>query len=202
MAHLNHLGGLRKEIHHVKQMIDGQERYEPTMVITRPERPGRSFMIPIGAGWKYLDPSNNQEAATIHADAEDFDIVKRRALIRRRLAVSQAETMRATSDIACCVVAETLSRGMGMLLCTALNLAKMMQIFEITPSPQAAAQLLMWIQNELDDLKNYPEHSQDDTIPGSHMAEMVLKDGNRTIFDGEVPMTESDLFVTDEVTRH
>lgn len=202
MSHLNHTGGLRKEIHHVKQMVDGTERYEPAMVITRPERPGRSFIIPIGSIWKYIDPSDNRDAVTVMNDRQDFAKIVTKAAYRRQFAGGQSEIFRATMDMACCAVAETLGYGMKMLLCTAWNLAKMMQIFEISPSPQAAAQLLIWIQDGLDDLKNFPEHDQNDTIEGSRMAEMVLKDGSRTIFDGEVPMTEADLFVPDEITRH
>ena len=202
MAHLNWLGGLHKEIHHVKQMVDGSEKYEPTMVILKHERPGRAFMIPLGAMWKYLDPSDNRDDATIRNDREDFARIVTKAAYRRQFAVGQAEIARASLDTACCMIAEALSRGMGMLLCTSWNLAKMMQIFEISPSPPAAAQLLMWIQNELDDLKNYPEHDQDDTLQGSRMGEMKLMDGSKTIFEGEVPMTEADLLVPDEVTRH
>lgn len=202
MAQLNHLGGLRKEIHHVKQMVDGSETYEPAMVILRRERPGRSFMIPVGAMWKYINPSDNRDEVTVRLDRQDFGKIVERAAWRRKLAVSPADRMRASQDTACCMVAEGFARGMGMMLCTAWNLAKMMQIFEIDPSPQAAAQLLMWVQNELDDLKNFPEHDQNEVIPGSHMGEMKLMEGTKTIFEGEVPMTEADLLVPDEVTEH
>jgi hypothetical protein len=202
MAHLNHLGGLKREIHHVKTLVDGSEKYEPAMVITRPERPGSSFIIPIGAFHKYIDPSDNRDEITVLRDRQDFGKIVAKAAYRRQFAVGVAETFRATTDTACCAVAEMFARTIGILLCTSWNLAKMMQVFEIQPSPPAAAQLLLWVQDGLDDLKNFPGHDQDDRIPGSRMAEMVLKNGNKTIFDGEVPMTEADLYVPDEVTKH
>lgn len=200
---LNYLGGLKKEIHHVKQMVDGAETYEPAMVILRRERPGRSFIIPLGAMWKYLDPSDNRDEVTIKLDRLDFTQIVNRAMWRRDFAVhGGVEAQRAAADGACCVVAEALAASLGLLLCTSWNLAKMMQIFEIDPSPQAGAQLLLWVQNELDDLKNFPEHDQNDVVPGSRMGEMKLMEGTKTIFDGEVPMTETDLLLPDEVTRH
>lgn len=200
---VNFLGGLRKEIHHVKQMVDGSEKYEPAMVILSHSKKGRSFIIPIGAIWKYIDPSDNQDEVTTARDRQDFiALAKKIAWVREFSLPGSPTAHRAADDFACCVFAEAFSRGTGVLLCTSWNLAKMMQIFEITPSPQAAAQLLLWVQNELDDLKNYPEHDQDDAIPGSKMAEMILKCGTKTVFDGEIPMTEADLLVPDEVVRN
>lgn len=202
MSHLNHLGGLKREIHHVKTLVDGSEKYEPAMFITRPERPGRSFIIPIGALHKYIDPSDNRDEITALRDRQDFAKIVTKAAYRRQFAAGPAETFRASMDTACCAVAEMFARTMGILLCTSWNLAKMMQVFEIQPSPPAAAQLLLWVQDGLDDLKDFPEHDQNDAIPGSRMGEMVLKSGNQTVFEGEVPMTEADLYVPDEVTRH
>lgn len=202
MSEFNPLGGLHREIHHVKVLVDGTEKYEPAMVILMHERKGRSFIIPLGAMWKYADPFNrNQDETIALLDRQDFEEIVKRAAWRRSLAACHAEIVRATMDTSCCVVAEVLSRGMGMLLCTAWNLAKIMQMFDIEPSPHAATGLLHFIQDRLDDLKNFPEHDQDDRVGGT-MGDIRVMESGKTILEGEIPMTEADLFVPDEVTRH
>jgi len=80
---------------------------------------------------------------------------------------------------------------MGFLLCTAWNLAKIMQMMEITPNPQAAAQLLLWIQDGLDTLKNMPPCPEDDVV-GVGGGMELFADGKK-IGSKDMIITETDL---------
>lgn len=186
------IDGLTKEYHHVKVAKgDDTTGYEPAMVIMDHRHQGKSFIITLGAMYKYLDPMMNRDELLLGNDREDFEELKEAALLRKRLAVSWMEQNRAAADLACCLVAEAFSKGMKMLLCTAWNLAKCMQMFNIPVSPQSAAQLLMWIQDGLDDLKNMPPAPlpEDTFIAG----EMTLYNGSEKIAEKPMIMTESEV---------
>ena len=64
-------------------------------------------------------------------------------------------------------------------------------MFEIELIPQAAAQLLLWIQSRLDDLKNMPEWAEPDREYAVGEATMVI-DGKDKVTK-EVTVTETDL---------
>ena len=200
MANINWLGGLKKELHHVKVMKDGNETYEPALVILSYQRKGTSFMIPIEALWKYIELSDNREPGVLAADFEEFKKLVDSAKMRVMLSVGPVARARASSDMSCIVVADALARSMRILHCTAFNLAKCLQIFDITPSPQAAAQLLMWIQDGLDDLRSFPEHSQENAVSGV-AGEVTLFDGSEKIGTKPLTITEDDVYIPDEVAK-
>ncbi len=151
MAHLNALGGLRKEFHHVKTLTgEGHEDYEPAMVLIRDDRPGRSFMVPLSAMWKYMEPKANKDV--MEWDRKQFDELATKIYWRRKLSIGHA-LQQANEDAAAIVFAESLSAGSGVLLCTGFSLFKACQLLDITVSSQALVQLMLFIQDGLDDLK-------------------------------------------------
>lgn len=190
MAYINYMGGLRKEIHHIK--VGDGETYEPAMVIFKENMLRQSFIITLDAMWKYLDPRDNIDA--MPTDREEFaGIVTRIDQAMRRTYPKSIARARAEAELACCLVAQTFAKGMEMLLTTSWNLAKILQMFEITPCAQAAAQLLMWIQDGLEDMKNFPEHPEPEgTVTAG---EVTLFEGSRKVSTREITMTETDLIV-------
>ena len=189
MANISYLGGLKKEFHHIKVPKEGQEDYEPAMVILKEQLKGKSFIIPLESLWKYIDPSNNMDAAV--QDRRSFAILFGSSQFKMKMALTPQDKAQASADISCCLVAEALARGMGFLLCTAWNLAKIMQMMEITPNPQAAAQLLLWIQDGLDTLKNMPPCPEDDVV-GVGGGMELFADGKK-IGTKDMIITETDL---------
>jgi hypothetical protein len=198
MSQIRMIDILRKEIHHVKVVgQDAEATYEPTMVVFCSQRPGRSFAIPLGALWKYIDPIDNRDEFVQLADREDFEKKAATIMGRKMLAVSPKDVMRVSADIACLAMAQTWAQGMGMLLCTSWNLAKILQMFEIQPTLNNAAQLLLWIQDNLDDLKNCPEHSQDEVVGVA--GEVTLMEGSSKIATRDIEVTATDLLADNGV---
>jgi hypothetical protein len=193
MTHFNYLGGLRREIHHIKLMKDGTESYEPAMVILCHERKGFSFIITLDAMWKYIEPSDNLEPGTIAVDAEDFDRIVERANFRMRLAVGRVQQLQALEDMKCIEKGAALARDMGLLRCTSYNLAKCLQHFGITICRPSAAQLLLWIQDGLDDLRSFPEHPNDETH--GVMGEVTLWEGGRRVGTKEITVEDKDVYI-------
>ncbi|MFH1740055.1 MAG: hypothetical protein ABIH23_13680 [bacterium] len=186
---ISYLGGLRKEFHHVKTGTESGDDYEPAMVVMKHELKGRSFIIPLEAMWKYLDPKDNVEARV--QDRRSFMLLRGSAMFKLGMATNPRDKEEAAAGVSCCMVAEALAKGMGFLLCTSWNLAKIMQMMEITPCPQAAAQLLLWIQDGLDQLKNMPPCPEDDVVGvGGGMA--LFADG-RQIAAKDMIVTETNL---------
>lgn len=198
MAHLNLIGGLRRELHYIKVAHDEDSGYEPTLVILSHTRTGRSFMIPLGCMYKYVEPmSYTKDEKYLIQDMLDY-----REIIRENIRISQGQSpsgilcfrpstqqMReAVENLSAAAMAFGINKSSKILLCTAYNLCKLMQMFEITPSPQAAAQLLLWIQDGLDELKNMPENPERDheTVVG----EGTVKIGDRS-FTSEIKVSET-----------
>lgn len=189
MSQLNYLGGLKKEFHHIKLGTESGSDYEPAMVILKEQLKGRSFIIPLGAMWKYLDPALNQDKFA--ADREEFMKKLTGAGFKRRIAISTELQAAADADIACCLMAEAFAKGFGLMLSTGWNLAKIMQMMEITPNPQSASQLLMWIQDGLDTLKNMPPCPEDDVLGVAGEA-TIFADGKK-LGTKDMTITETDL---------
>ena len=192
MSQVNYLGGLKKEYHHIKVPKEGGEAYEPAMVILKEKLKGRSFIIPFYAFWKYVDPKMNQDVFA--EDRREFLLMVKRAEFRKSMAASPGEMFGANVDLACCIVAEAFSRGTGILLTVSWNLAKILQMMEITPCPQAAAQLLLWIQDGLDTLKNMPPAPEDDLVGTA--GEMTLFADGEKMGTRVLEITETDLAET------
>jgi hypothetical protein len=210
MAHLSYLGGLKREFHYIK--TNGEDGgYEPTLVIFKPakanmtfdpQRPGKSFMIPLESLWKYIDSYPKDDPAR-DADREDFQQIADRAqsVINGRGHIvcyrpSPKEKQRAIAEIAACQFAWAFNKGTGILLCTAFNLAIIMQMFDISPLPQAAAQLLMWIQDCLDELKNMPENPEKDEKFCAGEA-TVFVDGQK-IASKDMEFTETEVIMQEQ----
>ena len=182
------IGDLRKEYHHV--MIHGEmDHYEPTMVILNHKHPGKSFQITLSAFWKYNEPYLNEDAAV--ADRMEYEKLRQSINFKRRIAVTDQQLAEFKADMACCLIAEAYSRSMRFMLCLGYNLAKCMQMFEIRPDPSNAAQLLLWIQDGLDDLKNMPPAPlrEDEFACG----EVEVWEGSKKITDQTLTVKESDL---------
>jgi hypothetical protein len=189
MAHLDYLGGLKREFHHIRKAGDEDHGYEPAMVILKHELPRRSFIIPLEAFWKYVDPKWNQDADSV--DLDEFEKLRESIAFRFRTSVLWADRKRAEADLACVILADAFSRGTKILRCTAYNLFKCMQMMDITPTPQAAAQLLLWIQDGLDELRNFPEHPGDEVVGVA--GEVELWEGSTKIVTKEIKVTESEM---------
>lgn len=191
------IGNLSREIHHIKVLDSESEEYEPTLVIMDYLHPGYSFQIPLSAMWKYLDPMDNNEPATRKADEEEFNKLMSSLNFKMTIAVGESQRRECMSDIACVAVAQALARQMNFLFCTSWNLAKIMQMYNITPNPQNAAQLLMWIQDGLDDLKNAPPAPlPEDTFIGG---EATIYAGSQKVAEKEIVLKESEL-IKEEMT--
>jgi len=94
-------------------------------------------------------------------DMDEFQKICNRVMFQERVSVHQGEKFRTAADRVCVTFAKLLNQHEGILLCTGYNLAKCMQMMGIPISGPAAAQLLMWIQDGLDNLKDMPPHQPD-----------------------------------------
>lgn len=181
---INYLGGLRREFHHVKAIRDGQEEYEPAMVLLREERKGRAFMIPLSCLWKYMEPRDNEDARAL--DHAEFDKMARTVYFKRQVSLSPATT---SEDAAAIILAERFNDDSGLMLCTGFGLVKCCQILDITVCSQSMAQLLMFIQDGLDQLKNMPDHEAEESMS---VGEAVISINGKQVHK-EVVLTETDL---------
>jgi hypothetical protein len=189
MSYTNYIGGIRKEYHHIKKHGD-DEGYEPAMVITRDRIKGHSFIIPLSALWKYVDPKDNNDPKTRFQDETDFQEVRDRALWRCRMAVTDKARWIAAGEINAVIFGQALNAGTGIMLCTSYNLAKCMQLLDIIPSAPAAAQLLLWIQDGLDKLRSMPEAPPDHkTVAG----EVIVFEGGHKIATKDMEVTDTEL---------
>jgi hypothetical protein len=190
-----HITGLERSYDHVKvAQGQGDETWEPVMVIKRNRIMGKSFMITLGALWKYGDPINSRDPKVLRADMEEFDNLMSKVEAMERFAVSPFDKGRAMADHICVEFAGLLNKSHGFLLCTGYNLAKIMQMMEIWPKgnlPQAAAQLLMWIQDGLDQLKDMPgePEGEDKQV----MGEITILEGGRKVATKDIEITDSEL---------
>ena len=194
MAELNFLGGVRAEIHDIKKTGGDDEGYEPSIVIFKETKKGTSFIIPLSAMWKYIDPYDNQDEVTVGRDFIDFNELVKSIERRRAFAVTHKDHYAVNSDMACVLVAKMFNKGMKFLLCTGYNLAKCMQILDISLNPQAAAQLLLFIQDALDDLR---KHKGDQPESEFSVGEVRLFESGNLIAEKEMTITESELLETE-----
>jgi hypothetical protein len=202
------LRSLRREFHHTADAGSDPVVYEPTMVILNERMKGRSFHIPQDAMWKYIEPKDNEDAE--RADREDFGkmlraINERRTNLKARKRLTPrsnalewdkitVEEWQVSIAMRAAAFAMKAARANKMLLCLVFNLALCLQIFEITVSGDSMAQLLMFIQDGLDELKDMkPVEPEKGEVAG----EVTLYDGSTKIGTREVRVTETEL-ITDE----
>jgi hypothetical protein len=201
---INYLGGLKREFHHIAKSNTDPVEYEPAMVILNESRARRSFHVPQQAMWKYLDPKDNTEAAAI--DEDDFEELLKATFskgemikYRRRLNPDDPSLRQDVMEFAITMQAVRFAiqvkRGdERILLCTYFNLAICLQLMEITLCGEAAAQLLMFIQDGLDELKNMEPYFEE---PGEVVGEVTMYDGSTKIGHKEVRVTDSQLLTDD-----
>jgi|GEM_PF-2856078 hypothetical protein len=205
---LYQLGGLSREYHHIADRNKVPVVYEPTMVILNERMKGRSFHIPQEAMWKYIEPKDNQDA--IDADQRDFnEIIKainerfinlrvRKKITPKSNALAWDEIGLETWQLQIAMRAADFAMKSAMrnkmLLCLVFNLSLCLQIFEITVSGDSMAQLLMFIQDGLDELKNMaPLEPEKGQVAG----EATMYEGTTKIGTSEVRITDTEL-----ITEH
>ena len=175
MSHINYLGGLKRELHHIRTAKDDDHTYEPAIVIMDHNHPGKSFIIPLDAFWKYVDPSTyGRDERTLVADQDEYRKRVASVIFQVQVAVAKTDKQRAAGELACLGLADAFARGTGVMLCTSFNLFKCLQMFDITPCAQSAAQLLLWIQDGLNDLKDMPEVERDEIVGNAGEVEFTI----------------------------
>ncbi len=158
-----HVAGLCKVIGHVKVAGEG-DLYEPALYIfneTAARFRGKSFIVALSAMWKYVQPFlHRSDPKLIEKDFQKFEATSEKVqALRRRLSfglelVTPQKVQEANRDMEALIFADALYRSNRILYMTGYNLAHLMQMFEIPPNPQAACQLLLFIENSLEALKN------------------------------------------------
>jgi hypothetical protein len=163
MAHLNWLSSLKRRFDHVKVLQDdGHEDYEPTMVLCREGAMGRSFMVPLGSMWKYLEPKSN--ADMIVWDRREFDKMAQSIFFSRQVCFDAQKRAQNTIESAAVVYAEQMHENSGVLLCTAFSLFMACHVLNLTADGRTMAQLMLFIQDGLDELKNMPPAEPENKI--------------------------------------
>jgi hypothetical protein len=199
MSHINYIANLTKLVgHHIK--VQGKDDYEPCMFIvneTSPRFKGKAFVIALSAMFKYCNPFLlYSEPKLIEEDKRKFYEAKEKAMehkqrLDRGLIVWSVKAMQqANRDLAAFAVAEMLHQSDGFMLRTGYNLACCLQMFDITPCPAAAAQLLMFIEDSIDDLKNTPPVPEERKLVGGGA---VIWNHGQKIFSGDLLVKESDV---------
>lgn len=182
---INYIGDIRREYHHIKAISgSGEEEYEPAMMIFRESAVGRSFWVPMSCLWKYLEPHANKDM--VLTDQRDFNELARKIYHRHRYGIRSQQS---SEDAAAVVMAESINASTGIMLCTAFSLVKCCQLLDITVCGPALVQLLMFIQDGLDDLKNMPEAEPEERVA---IGEVAVKINGKTVHQ-ELTLSESDL---------
>ena len=195
---IRYIGDLNRRYDHIKIVgTDDHEEYKPAMVIYKENLPGVSFCITLDAIWKYVEPYDNMDRQTIEADVREFNqILMRNQAAQRHIKEGtrgyifpEIVKARIVEDALCISFAIALNKITLIMFCTAYNLAKCLHIFGIDPQPQAACQLLLWIQDGLGDLKDMPEALPEDNFASGEV--VVTIDGQK--FTKDVTLSETDL---------
>lgn len=188
---IQYLGGLKRQYHHYKTNRDeAVSEYQPAMTILHEGKKGRSFVILLEAMWKYLPPADNRNAA--EADLKEFRALTNGVLhtLEFTKGIECSSRAQAKDNMATIILAEALHAQTGILLCVCYNLVKCLRMFDITVNPQSASQLLMWIQDGLDTLKNMPDAPPEKELTAG---EVTLWEGGTKVATKEVTVKESDL---------
>ena len=191
-----YISELKRRFDHIKVINqDEAEEYQPCMIIYKPNMPGVAFAITIDAIWKYIEPRDNMERETIAADVGEFNLIlmRNQAAQKASKTIQMSDLMKAriVEDALCISFAIALNRGFRLMFCTGYNLGKCLHIFGIDPQPQAAIQLLMWIQDGLGDLKDMPEALPENLVVAGEVTIMI--DGKKITRD--VTLNETDLIM-------
>jgi hypothetical protein len=193
---INYLNGISKVIGHV-QVVGNERGYEPALYIINEKSPrfqGHSFIIALSALYKYVNPFvNNAHPKLIKEDQIKFNELTTRLRVENESLmniITIGKRKEYIKNMACVVFALALYKAEGILLITGYNLAQCMTMFEIEPIPQAACQLLLFIEDSLDDLRRAPMPFPDSIYNAGGMN--VSIEGKK-IYSGDWHITESDL---------
>jgi len=198
MSHINYITGISRKFDYCK-IAGAPNGHEGAMVIFRDRIKGKSFWITESAMWKYLAPDTYKgDEQAVKADAEDFWAMAHKFAQERYKAENAQQKDQAQEAISICGEALQLTKHNHYYLCVAFNLIVCMRGLEITPCKQprvAAAQLLLWIQSKLPDLKNIPPYdpAADPNNPKAVEGHVDVKMGDNTIVSTDLTITETGL---------
>jgi hypothetical protein len=189
---IHYLGGLRREVHDVKTGTTEDSAFEPSMVIMHPMKKGKSFIITLDAFWKYVDPKDNADA--LQSDLGDFkkkmDSIQFSLMLTNGMDPVPRQRHQALQDLAHWFLADSLYKSMGVLPSVCYNLVKCLTMFDIPVIPASAAQLLLFIQDGLEDMKNYRPHPGAEKV--GTQGEVTLWEGSTKIATREIEVKEDD----------
>ena len=193
---IRYISDLKRRYDHIKIVNDEVEEYQPAMIIYKPDMLGISFAITIDAIWKYIEPRDNMEPETIRLDVEEFNKIllrnqKAQIAVKRGEKASDIVKARIVEDGLCISFALALNKTLMIMYCTGYNLAKCLHIFGIDPQPQAAIQLLLWIQDGLGDLKDMKDALPENTGAAGEVTLFI--DGQKITKD--VTLNETDVIM-------
>lgn len=191
---IKYIRDLKRRFDHIKVIGNDEiEEYKPAMIIYKEGLIGISFCITLDAIWKYIEPKDNFDPQTIKSDMDEFNQILLKNQFAQKRAIrenlSKIEKSRIVEDALCISFSIALNRATRIMLCTGYNLAKCLHMFGIDPQIQAAAQLLLWIQEGLDDLKNMPEALPENKVYAGEVTMII--DGKKITKD--IELTETDL---------
>jgi hypothetical protein len=191
---IKYIGDLKRRYDHIKVIgNDEAEEYKGAMVIYKEGLPGVSFCITEEAIWKYIDPCDNMERKTIESDVREFNQILMRNQAAQKLSktvrLSEIVKARIVEDALCISFSIALNKTLRIMFCTGYNLGKCLHIFGIDPQPQAAIQLLLWIQDGLNDLKDLPVEIPESTVSCGEVTMII--DGTK--ITKELTLNETDL---------
>ena len=188
MSAINYIAGINRAFDYVRVAGGYDKKYEPAMVITRDRIKGKSFWITMPAMWKYMEPDSYKgDEQAVRADLEDFgatggkfmreyETAKRQLAMgyligeNRKKYLDQRDAAEGMLEV--CRDAQELGKFNHYYLCVAFNLLLCMQGLQITPCKQprkAAAQLLIWLQSKLPELKNMPPYEEKQELTVGHI---------------------------------
>ena len=136
--------------------------------------------------WKYIEPKSND-------NVRDWDIREYNEQVKRigfRLQILIGDRLiQAREDAAGWVFAYGLNKHTGILLCTGFSLFKACTILGMTVSQQSLIQIMMFIQDGLDELKNMAPADPEDK---REIGEAVYRVDGKTFY-APVELTATDV---------
>ncbi len=177
--------------------------YEPSLYIlneTGPQYKGMSYIIPLSSLHKYVRPFvKDSDPGVVEQDRRRHEELKVDALAERErlsniLLLSREymwQVEETNRKVVSLIFAETLMKTNGILLNTGFSLGMLMQMFSIPPQPNAAAQLLLFIEDSLDDLKNMPPTPDQDKMMSAGNATLLIE--GKKVYSGDWQIPQSDV---------
>lgn len=187
---LHYLGDLKREHHHLKVKGSdkkGKPRYERAIFIYKPSILGRSFWVPDSCGWKYMEPKDN--ADMVETDTQAFAEI-RDHVMRCTLLDPAYDPAYENESLAFAVA---MNRNSGFMLMTGYSLVRCCQLLDITVTPPALAQLLMFIQDGIQEMAKMPLPEPDKEVEMGEMTLTLDRGGDVKQWDEKLTVTEGEL---------